>query len=545
MTKAARVELWRDMIDTSEIEPPCNKGRPKELLAAYNSEKFASELDPAEADARLTQHYLGVFFNLINIPVLDVLPGNNFTKWAMDCTHKTTPDRMMLYALMSWASLDCPRLNASSDRAIFKRTVYQEMELLEKRRCLQSVHALLFLAFAEYGDHQCRAGSAAFAKCVDMMFLLELNHERTWSMEARVYDLSATMDAECRRRTFWAVLCFDSHMQLQSPSLRHMSTGDIGIRLPCENRLYDQEWLLQQPCSDTKRGLEASSADKDFDVMSDMAHMVQITRIYADIQSYTTKNDLKTSASMRHIYKQSHRRQFIVRLKSWAENYNDTLRAMHHDHESLNTRTSYSSRSEPHRRVTTCLNMLYHSSQMKLNRWIYHRGMTDFELSTHASNATTHALAVLSLAEQIKKQGGFSTRNNSFISRNFSTVTAIFEAIDIITAIGRVVDILEPGSRIMALMYCALELLAYLGSWWSYDLVQYSEVKERIQTVFRSAEAALEMRKTFFYCSKSIGGVTSKENDLLYGTNRTHYIRLAYSNHSVIGDQDVFQIDTN
>lgn len=120
----------------------------------------------------------------------------------------------------------------------------------------------------------------------------------------------------------------------------------------------------------------------------------------------------------------------------------------------------------------------------------------------------------------------------------------IFGAIDIITATGRVADILEPGSRIMSLMYTALDLLAHLGSWWGHDFVRYKEVEKRIQTVFRSAEAALTLRKTFFYCSRPMGEAARKDFDLVYGIDRKHYIQLAYFDSGLVEDKDIFEIET-
>lgn len=133
----------------------------------------------------------------------------------------------------------------------------------------------------------------------------------------------------------------------------------------------------------------------------------------------------------------------------------------------------------------------------------------------------------------------------TFVIRGSFTIPILCEAIDIVTAVGRVTDILEPRSPIMSLMYSALDLLEHLGRWWGSDRMRYIRVKERVQTVFRTAQTALQAGQSFFCCSHAAVRVVASDCDVVYGTDRKEYLRLAYVAHHNIQDGDVFEIDTN
>lgn len=386
--------------DSSKSIHPHKENTYVKILAEDSAENLQSGADPAKIDARLIRQYLDIFFDQANISALDLLPRGRFMAWALDCTGKSMVDTIMLYALMSWASFRCNRSESVDHRAIFKATVYRELELLNSERCLQSAHALLFLAFTEYGDHQYQAGSEAFAMSVDTMRLLELNVEQVCREDVRAYGLSAGMDAECRRRTFWAAFCFDSHLQLENSSLEVMNHSGITIKSSDEIELDHSGWLLQQPCLESDRGLWIPSTAREGKMLSNAGHIIRITRIHSDIVSNVSRVEAITRSSNRFPDDHAVRRHFHHRLNAWACAYNNTS----------------------HYQSATCskdiggLNMMYYSSQMELNRRIWYRGLSKSDLSSYARDATLHALAALILAEPVVSRGGSKMRDHLFVS---------------------------------------------------------------------------------------------------------------------------------
>lgn len=96
---------------------------------------------------------------------------------------------------------------------------------------------------------------------------------------------------------------------------------------------------------------------------------------------------------------------------------------------------------------------------MNLNRRIRHRGLSREQIATHGKHASHHAVEILCLAQRLISQHGSTMKDYAFVSRGSFTIPALCEAIDVVTAVGRVVDILEPRSQIMSLMYSTLDLL--------------------------------------------------------------------------------------
>lgn len=199
--------------------------------------------------------------------------------------------------------------------------------------------------------------------------------------------------------------------------------------------------------------------------------------------------------------------------------------------------------------------MLYYLCQMQLSRRVHHQHLSDIEVSSQARHATVHAIAILRLAEETMSPAGSSMRDYHFVTRSFSSACAVLEAIDVVTAVGRVADILEPRSRIMSLLYSGLNLLAHLGSPWGHEFVRYDAAKRRVQTVFSFAEAALGVQKPFFCCSDPMVETLNQleqgfdiDFDLTYGTDRNRYIRLAFPDGgggSSKDGQDILIINTS
>lgn len=314
-----------DSSSTSRSVRPSKEDTRAKVPATESAENFQSGTDPAEIDVRLTQHYLTAFFDHTDIAVPVVLPRSQFMTWALDFPGKSMVDRVMLYALMSWSSFRCSRSDSADRRAVFKAIVYRELEVLNSERCLQSVHALLFLAFTEYGDHQFQAGLDAFTMCVDVMSFLKLDVEQVCREDMRAYGLSANVDAECRRRTFWAAFCFDDHLQLKSLSLEVTNRSDIAIESPCEIEPYHCEWLRRQSCFESDGSLGIPSTARESNMTCITAQMIWITRIHADIVSNMSRVEAGLLSPNRFPDDQVIRAHFYVRLKAWSDAYSNPV----------------------------------------------------------------------------------------------------------------------------------------------------------------------------------------------------------------------------
>lgn len=524
----------------------CHKMAVRDAVRIAQTLGLTGTVDPHEADPTLTRFYLSAFFEFINVPAFEVLPRHRFMNWVTTSSKKSPTDKTMLYALMAWTTAHCTNQDASEHRTVFKTIVYRALDRLEPRRCLQVAHVLLFLAHAEYADQRSQAGSDVFMRFINMMALLELGPKQDGREEGViVYDFPPAARAECHRRTLWAAFCSDIYFRLGSSEPRNLPVYPIPAELPCATPDYDVCRVSPGSCFEFDDESETSRFTRDCRTASSMAHLVQITQICGDVYSYALLTENDSTYEDRTESARRLRDELEGRLRCWAEAYNCSC--------STEAITQTDQRGERGGWTTPAtpmmksgaLDMLYHHAHMGLNRRIRHRGLSRKEIHTHARYATLHALQTLRLAQHLLSHRGSATKDYVFVMKGSFTIPALCEAIEIISAVGKVTDILEPGSQIMSLMYSALDLLEHLGRWWGSDYSRYAQVKGRVQTIFRSAQTALQAGQSFFYCSHAAVRVVASDCDIVYGTDREEYLRLAYVAHHHIGNADIFKIDTS
>lgn len=516
-------------------------------VTTVQTPEYTRETDPREANAILTRFYLDAFFDFINVPAYEIFPRHHFMGWAMNGSNKSSCDRVMLYALMAWATVHCTNHDASEHRKVFKNIVYSGLDLSKSRCSLQVAHTMLFLAHAEYADRQYQAGSDVFQEAIEALVSLKLDSKQSWQEDVTVYGFSPATHAECCRRTLWAAYCSEIHFRLggaQSPSLvEHI----IPTELPCITRDYDWCQAVQQPRFEPTNEPSTSDVSEDHHVASCMSHMIQISQMCGEVHSNALSIENNSVHDHRTESARRTRDKLESRLKCWAETYNacpwgESDKCIGQRSEHLGKTASLWSRC---RTKYAALNVLFHYAHMNLNRRIRHRGLSREQIATHGKHASDHAVEILCLAQRLISQHGSTMKDYAFVSRGSFTIPALCEAIDVVTAVGRVVDILEPRSQIMSLMYSTLDLLEYLSLRWGIEYARYTQIKERVQIVFRSAQTALYGGRSFFRCSSAVIPVVARDCDIVYGTDRQQYLRAAYMTHHDIRDGDVFEIDTS
>jgi len=506
---------------------------------------FGPNADPAMVNAKLTRHYLNCFMEYVNVPTFEIFPKDRFTEWAMHNHTKSLPDRMVLYAILAWGTIHSKETKRADHRAIFKTIINQELDRLETQYCLQVVHTLLFLAMAEFADQQYLRGFSVFVRCVGAIAFLQLNIEAPCSVDSICYDFSATMYAECRRRTYWAAFCTDTYAGLSKGDARILHITDVYLRLPCASELYEKDEIPNMPTLDQENVLPPAMTSWDHVSMANMAYLIQITSICSDVQlnAWRCQNSLRVGQPP--VADRAVRQKLGDRLENWAHTYNIALRAKGGETTDSTTRPSGNSDIGGARANKFAgLDVLFHWAYMELNRRVYHENLTRTEISRHARNSKVHAAEVLKLSKQLLEPGGPGTRDYHFVTRGPLAGYAILAAIDIITAAGTTRDIVEPHSKIMSLLYHGLEFLEVLTSWWGSAKLQHEQAKERVQAVFNSAQAAAYQSKAFFICTEPVIHIVDKELDLIYGSDRQGYLEAVYNGNNSIQDKEIYEIST-
>ncbi|KAK5951058.1 hypothetical protein OHC33_007811 [Knufia fluminis] len=537
----------RQRLNAELDERPADSHHPRrsrdEVTDDMCNHGFGPEVDPAIANAKLTRQYLDLYMEYINAPTFEIFPKGRFAQWAMNNHNKSLSDRIMLYALMAWGTIHSNDPKRANHRAIFKSIVHQQLDRLEAQYSLQLVHTFLCLCFAEFADQQHEKGFSIFVRCIGAIAFLKLNIEAPSSNDCTAYDFSPTMYAECRRRTYWAAFCTDTYSGLARGDPRMLRSTDVYLRLPCASELYEKDQIPDMPTFDQETVLPQSMTSKDHVSMANMVYLIQIASICGDVQHNAWRSQNFLRVGRRPISDRTTREKLESRLEDWAHTYNVALRAKEGETTDSTDRPTNPRDLGGARAIKFAgLDMLFHWAHMELNRRVYHKSLPREEILRHARNATVHAAEVLKLSKQLLEPGGPNTRDYHFVTRGPLAGYAVHAAIDIVTAAGKTRDVLEPNSKIMNLMYHGLEFLEVLSSPYGSAKLQHMQVKERIQAVFNSAQAAANQRKTYFFCTEPMVYVVDKEVDLIYGSDRQVYLQAGYNMNNTINDSEIFEI---
>lgn len=503
---------------------------------------YSAEIDPIVGNEKFTKCYLELFMDFTNIPTFEIFPVQHMWRWIHSDTKKSASDRMVLYAMMALGTVHGNDSQRSTHRAMFKSTVYTLLDQLETEYNLQIAHTLLFMGLAEFADADPRRSFNLFVRLVGCVHFLGLNIEYEGPSTVTAYDLSPSMYAECRRRTFWATYVTDIYAALSKGDPRMMHGADIFLRLPCASDLYDRDEIPKIAFFNQENVLVGIPSSGELLKMADMVHLIQIATICSEVHlnAWRRRNASRTGQPQPH--DSSMRRKLEGRLNDWAQTYNTALKAKHPGSNNADLWMGNKDSGARAKRYGG-LDILYHYAHMELNRRTYHKPLGREELFSYAKNANVHALETLKLVQQLLKLGGSDTRDYYFATRGPLGGYAVHTAIDILTAAGKAADILAPQSTIMTLMWGGCELLELISEWWGTAYIQHQQAKERIQTVFNSCQVAVYESKAYFYCSESMETGRDKDFDTIYGMDRAQYLRGAYGL-SKVGENDIFVIDT-
>lgn len=504
---------------------------------------YSAEVDPMVGNEKLTEQYLKLFMDYINIPTFEIFPARRMFEWIHSETKKSACDRMVLFAMMALGSVHSKDPHRSSHRALFKSIVYSHLDQLDTEYNLQIAHALLFMGFAEYADAQPLKSYNLLVRVVGCIHFLGLNVEYEGPTTVTAYSFSPSMYAECRRRTFWASYCTDIYAALGKGDPRIMRGSDIFLRLPCASELYDRDEIPKIAIFDQENVLAKIPSSHELVRMADMVHLIQIATICSEVHlnAWRRRNALRIGQQLPH--DPMTRRKLESRLNVWAETYNAALKAKY---PGQNCADLWQKGKDPGARAKRYagLDILYHYAHMELSRRTYHKPLGREETLSDANTARVHALETLKLVQQLLKHGGSDTKDYYFATRGPLGGYAVYIAIDIITAAGSISDVLAPQSTMMTLMWGGCEFLELISEWWGVAGLQHQQVKERIQTVFNLCQTAVYDQKTYFYCSESMDSGRDSDFDTIYGMDRAQYLKAAYGL-TKITEADVRVIDTS
>lgn len=386
-----------------------------------------------------------------------ILPEKPFMLWLTNrCFQKSPDDLMLIYTMLALASV------FSSDPAQRERgkgfAAVSRYACDQRHYSLQLVQSRLLLALYYYANNNVTDSwdfcGAAIRTATGMKLNLEIEETRVKQTGDLPYNLNQQGFAECRRRTFWTCFILDRFNGYCSGQLSIINPEDVFLRLPCDDKSFEEQAEVHNPYFDHKAQLQDRSSG-----IGEMAYLIMITSIWGDI--------------MANIYRTSHRPSDTEYGTQFTSFYSDATSRLESWHSSLPGFLSYSpdnlikAASSGILNIFITLHTLYHGAQMRLNRNVCPDAVHSEQLEHHIRTAHSHAEAVLLMADKLAPflSQPKSISGSEEVDVDFSAPFigyAIIHAIDILTAKGYISSLPLLYSK----MRGATAVVTYLAKYW-------------------------------------------------------------------------------
>lgn len=466
------------------VEPllPSHSPITSTLLRSWQENPFT--IQPALASSLLEQ-----FCKHVPETTYCMFPSGPFKAWALSSSEKSLDDLMLLYTVLALGTIFSP--NPSHKALGIQYASISRYACTNSQFSLQLVQSRLLLAIYYFAINNPKDTwdfcGAAMRAASGLKLNLELENSDDRFLATFPYGLSRAGFAECRRRTFWCAFLMDRYNGFCSGHVSVIHTEDIFLRLPCDAKSFEEQAAVENPFFDPySPTLPASSW-----TIGGMGYLITVTAIWGDV--------------MANIYRSSQRR--VASSGLFRAFYDQTTRRLQDWSSSLPSHLKFSAqnlrRSDERGCLGTFMTMhtVFHTTAMKLNRYISSSTLSAAQVSHHITLAKSHAEEVLSMIDTLSSflrssslpspisAGTYSVPlNGSPNARKFASPFAgyaILSAIDILTA---KVDVRGLRERLMSFKGCEVAL-GELAGFWQSAKNQKALVQQRVRELEEVREA--------------------------------------------------------
>ncbi|KAI9767008.1 MAG: hypothetical protein M1840_005967 [Geoglossum simile] len=330
------------------------------------SGEFDWETDPYEVYPALVDHLMDLYFKHINSTIYCMFPRKPFRKW-LRSGEKSPDDRMLIYAMLTLAS----RFSTDPDRKTLAKNLQTTAQYAIERRhgkfslqLVQSRIAYSLYCFAANNSNEayeyCGAGiRAAFAMRLNVdNGVGDLLDDDTFE-----YGLNRHAIAECRRRTFWSAYLMDRFNGYSAGRAGLINNDDVFVRLPCHDRLFDDQEGVVGPFFDRaiEDGTSAPQPNQERVSLGPMAILVKISFIWGEVlaEIYRAANRPNgwCAATYETFYSKTQRQ-----LSLWLTDLPPDM-VYSKENMGLSAKSGYLG-------AFLTIHSLYHATKMKLNRYV-------------------------------------------------------------------------------------------------------------------------------------------------------------------------------
>jgi hypothetical protein len=433
-----------------------------------------SRVNPNVARPAIVSELIDVFFTHAPETASSIFPRAAFRSWFVSNGPKSSDDLMLMYTILALGTIFSPKPDHKALGAQYASIARFTCE--NRRFSIQLVQSRLLLSLYYFStNHPSDAWDfcgAAVRAANGLRFNIEIEKSEENYLQTFPYELNRHGYAECRRRTFWSCYLMDRFNGFCSGHFSMMQAEDVFLRLPCDDSSFASQVEVQNPFFD----VTTPPIQNHIWTIGPMAHLINLATIWGDVMAKIYRSSQRrapsTSTSFGKFYEATSQR-----LRGWntslpkaytfsAENLRRTA-----DNEKMNT--------------FVMIHAVYHTTAMKLNRYIQRANLTPAQLSHHVAAAQHHAEALLAITDALASRRsslpssptGYNIRPASFSSP--FVAYAIVSAIDILTA-------RLPVSTVPTLLTSirgAQTVLAELAPVWQSAKTQQALVIDRVRDV--------------------------------------------------------------
>jgi hypothetical protein len=159
---------------------------------------------------------------------------------------------------------------------------------------------------------------------------------------------------------------------------------------------------------------------------------------------------------------------------------------------------------------------------MLSHRYVRYPETGKLPLSEYVRGAYKHAQLLLELVQRLSNHEEKGTPSFRFAMLSPFSGFAIIAALDIITAAGKMADLMSHESQMMSLISSGIEALEGLVDFWHSASRQRDLIKQRLAALLSATHRASGFNGAFYF-GQPMQSPFGLDQDIVYGLSRTRY----------------------
>lgn len=441
------------------------------------------QVDPYTSNPGLTTELVYVFFkNHVPESASCMLPEGAFKSFALSSGEKSLDDLMLLYTVLAVSSLFSLRPEhkplgvqyaAISRYACDSR--HFTVQLVQSRLLL----SMYYIATNHPNDAWDFCGGAMRA-AEALELNLELEKTSDSYLRSFPFGLNRACFSEMRRRTFWNCYLINCYNGYGSGCQSRVNLDDVFLRLPADDRTFEAQVEAHNPYLDrTGPPIQHPSYTIGY-----MAYTIVVSEIWADVMTNIYRTVQRPTESRSNTTFAAFYDNTSHRLRAWQESLPDNY--------IFSPDTLQRAIDQGNLTMFVMMHAVYHTTAMKLNRYIQKSTLNPEQIAHHTAVARKHAVDLLAFtdalaarkgAHPVTATDGGSPRLEKSVAHPQSKVSTAFVGYAITSAIDILTSRVELTSvpTLLASFSGAQSIMGELALFWHSAKNQQRRILQRMQ----------------------------------------------------------------